>query len=146
MSGYYNRPDLTGQAIDSNGWLHTGDLGWLDASKHLHYCGRIKEQINRGGEKINPAEVEAAMSALPGIKLCKVIGIPDDFLGEEICACVILKNGVNLQTNESKTYLASRLAKYKIPKFIIYLNSFPTNSTGKIHRQKLIELILNELQ
>jgi fatty-acyl-CoA synthase len=97
----WNPADLTNQVIDSDGWLHTGDLGWLDNNNYLHYCERIKELINRGGEKINPAEVESAISEISGIKLCKVIGIPDDYCGEEIYACIILTKGTTLPKNES---------------------------------------------
>jgi len=145
MKGYYNRPDLTRQAIDDDGWLHTGDLGQLDHRGNLHYIGRLKEMINRGGEKIIPAEVENAINALAEINCCKVVGLPDPHYGEEVCACIVPKPGTNIAANEIKKLLKGTIADFKIPKYIIFLEHFPMNANGKVRMQELTEIALTVL-
>ena len=138
MTGYYNRPDLTARAIDRDGWLHTGDLGFLDSDGYLHYVGRIKEIINRGGEKIIPAEVEAALSHFPGIKECKVIGLPDPYYGEEVCVCLVpAREGENPDAGRVRAYLEPRLASFKLPRHIVILPALPINPSGKVRRSEL---------
>ncbi|MDR3755364.1 AMP-binding protein [Enterocloster sp.] len=146
MTGYYNRPDLTAQAIDRDGWLHTGDLGFLDSGGYLHYVGRIKELINRGGEKIIPAEVEAAVSHYPGVKECKVIGLPDPYYGEEVCACLVpARTGEPPDAEQIRAYLEPRLARFKLPRHIVTLPELPMNSSGKVRRGELRRLAAEAL-
>lgn len=146
MSGYYNRPDLTALAIDHEGWLHTGDLGFLDSGGYLHYVGRIREIINRGGEKIIPAEVEAVLTCYPGVRECKVIGVPDPYYGEEACACLVPADGGEAPDEPSlRRYLESYLARYKLPRYIITLPALPMNSSGKVKRNDLRLMALKAL-
>ncbi len=146
MTGYYNRPDLTAQAIDRDGWLHTGDLGFLDSGGYLHYVGRIKELINRGGEKIIPAEVEAALSHYPGVKECKVIGLPDPYYGEEVCACLVpARRGEPPDAEQIRAYLEPRLASFKLPRHIVTLPALPMNPSGKVRRGELRRLAAEAL-
>ena len=130
MTGYYKlAPDE--QAIDAEGWLHTGDLGTVDANGYLRLTGRIKELIIRDGENIFPAEVEAAISEHENIVDVKVLGVPHDFFGEEVCACLKLKSAA-LDENEMRTVLSAQLAKYKIPAHFLVYDEFPLLSSGKI--------------
>ena len=146
MTGYYNRPDLTAQAIDRDGWLHTGDLGFLDSGGYLHYVGRIKEIINRGGEKIIPAEVEAVLSRYPGVKECKVIGLPDPYYGEEVCACLVPAcEGENLDAGHVRAFLEPRLAHFKLPRHIVTLPALPINTSGKVRRGELRRMAAESL-
>lgn len=130
MTGYYKlAPDA--QAIDAEGWLHTGDLGSVDADGYLRLTGRIKELIIRGGENIFPAEVEAAISEHENIADVKVLGVPHDFFGEEVCACVRLKSAAFDET-EMRAALSAQLAKYKIPAHFLIYDEFPLLGSGKI--------------
>lgn len=131
MTGYYKLP-LQDQAIDREGWLHTGDMGYLDADGYLTLCGRYKDLIIRGGENIMPAEVESAITELEGVDSVKVIGVPNDFYGEEVAACVKLKPGVPLDEAAVKAGLMKRLARYKIPAYFVVYEDFPMLGSGKI--------------
>ena len=137
MSRYHNQPEQTKEAIDDEGWLHTGDLGWLDDDGYIHLEGRIKEMINRGGEKIIPAEIEAELLKLPGIGQAKVIGVPDDTLGEAVCACIIPEPGHELDENTIRSDLQKHLAKFMIPKYILFMHEFPRNANNKIQMPDL---------
>lgn len=145
MKGYYNRPDLTAQAIDPDGWLHTGDLGFLDTDGNLHYIGRKKELINRGGEKIIPSEVESALLQLPQVDCCKVIGIPDPLFGEAVCACIVQKPGSRLSTDDIRNALKDKLAAFQLPEKILFFDALPMNAAGKIQQNQLIELVQERL-
>ena len=99
MQGYYGRPDLTAETIDAEGWVHTGDLGILDENGNVTLAGRLKELIIRGGENISPSEIELALSRMPEAANSKVVGVPDDHYGEEVCACVIPAEGAALRSS-----------------------------------------------
>jgi fatty-acyl-CoA synthase len=131
MSGYYKVP-VEDQAIDREGWLHTGDLGRMNEDGYLCISGRLKDLIIRGGENIMPGEVEAAISELSMVDNVKVIGVPSDFYGEEVGACIILKEGHAFDEKAMKEALGKKLARYKIPSQYIVYDSFPTLGTGKI--------------
>ncbi len=146
MTGYYNRPDLTNQAVDSEGWLHTGDIGWLDEGGFLHYSGRIKEIINRGGEKILPSEVEEVLLQMACVKECKVLGVEDRYYGEEACACLVLRQPEAAVEETIRSYMVSRLAKYKLPKYILFFDTLPVNASGKVRRQELLALVQARLK
>ena len=131
MSGYYKVP-VEDQAIDRDGWLHTGDLGHMTADGYLCISGRLKDLIIRGGENIMPGEVESVISELPMVDNVKVIGVPSDFYGEEVGACLVLKEGCTFDEQAMKEAIEKKLARYKVPSRYIIYDSFPMLGTGKI--------------
>ena len=132
MQGYYKRPEETRKAVDPDGWLHTGDIGYMDEKGYLHVTGRLKEMIIRGGENISPAEIENCISELPEVNEVKVVGIPAKVLQEEIAACIIPKEGTVIEAEAVRAYVKSRLSDYKVPKYVLTFESFPTNASGKV--------------
>lgn len=132
MQGYYNMKEETENTIDSEGWLHTGDLGFLDCNGYLHVTGRIKEMIIRGGENISPLEIEHWIRKLECVEQVKVIGTQADVLQEEIVACIIPKQGMELNEEKIKSFIAENLANYKVPKYILIFDEFPLTSSGKV--------------
>lgn len=137
MQGYYNMQEETKSTIDTEGWLHTGDLGFLDFNGYLHVTGRIKEMIIRGGENISPLEIEHWIRKLNCVEQVKVIGVQAEVLQEEIAACIIPKQGMNLDEDEVKSFVAENLADYKVPKYILIFDEFPLTSSGKIQLGEL---------
>ncbi len=131
MTGYY-KIRIEDQSIDGQGWLHTGDLGYLREDGYLCFSGRLKELIIRGGENIMPSDVAAAVSTLPQIEDVKVVGVPSDFYGEEVCACIILKSGAAFDQEEAKRKLKEKVAAFKIPSYFIVYDEFPVLATGKV--------------
>ena len=131
MIGYYKVP-IDQQSIDEEGWLRTGDLGFMDEEGYLHLSGRLKELIIRGGENIMPGEVEAAISSLEEIDNVKVVGVPSDFFGEEVCACIKMKSGASFSEDAVRQQLSAKLAKFKIPHHFLVYEEFPMLGTGKI--------------
>lgn len=145
MAGYYGQPEETAKAIDADGWLHTGDLGYLDGAGNVHLTGRLKELIIRGGENISPAEVEAAANKSTEIQECKAVGIPDRHYGEEICLCVVLRAGAKLDEAELRARLTHQLAAFKIPKHIMFVEKLPKSPAGKVQSGKLVKLICSQI-
>lgn len=131
MQGYYKQPELTCQVLKADGWLHTGDLGIMDESGYITLAGRVKELIIRGGENISPSEIERVLLGMPQVRDCKVVGVPDDHYGEEICACVQLAQVTEGIREEIRQYLQERLAEYKVPRYILFWSELPRTSTGK---------------
>ncbi|MBO4898872.1 MAG: AMP-binding protein [Lachnospiraceae bacterium] len=131
MTGYYKVP-IEDQSIDDEGWLHTGDLGYMTEDGYVCLSGRLKELIIRGGENIMPGEVESAISACDIIDNVKVIGVPSDFFGEEVGACIKLKPGCVFDEDKMREELKVRLAKFKIPQYFLVYDAFPMLGTGKI--------------
>ena len=132
MQGVYKQPEQTAKAIDPDGWLHTGDLGELDENGYITLHGRIKELINRGGEKFSPVEVENEICSLEGVETCRVVPVPDQHYGEEACACVILAENGSVSEEEIRSHLREQVAAYKIPKYILFPDALPLNGTGKV--------------
>ena len=131
MGGYY-RIGLDDQAIDAEGWLHTGDRGLLDEEGYLRLLGRYKELILRGGENVMPGEIEYALTELDTVSNAKVIGVPSEFFGEEVCACVVCAPGKAFDEDTARAALSARLARYKVPSFFLVYEELPLLSTGKV--------------
>ncbi len=145
MIGYY-KVSLDKQSIDTEGWLHTGDLGFLNSEGYLVLSGRLKELIIRGGENIMPGEVEEAISQLDMIDNVKVIGIPSDFFGEEVAACVKVKAGEGFDEDKVKNELSKSLSKFKIPSRFFVYDDFPMLGTGKIDTVSLKADVLKKIE
>lgn len=144
MSGYYHNQEATNNAIDREGWLRTGDLVTINREGFIHIEGRIKDIIIRGGENISPAEIENVLKHYQGIFDAAVIAVPDELLGEEICAFIIPASGHMLSAEEVREYAALHLAKFKIPKYIKFVKEFPITSSGKIKKAVLREQVKDE--
>lgn len=143
MSAYLNNPQATAETI-KDGWLHTGDMGYMDDEGYMFVVGRQKEMINRGGENIYPREIEIAIEGNPKVAEVAVIGIPDKHLGERVKAFVVPKAGQDLTGDEIKEFLKDKLAKYKLPEFVEITNNIPRNPTGKIMKLELKKMEMNK--
>lgn len=141
MKGYYKMPLETDEVIDSTGWLHTGDLGFIDKEGYLYVKGRIKEIIIRGGENISPVEIEYYIKKLPSIKEVKVIGVEAEVLQEEIVACVVPKENCEVSKEEVQAIVSKYLTAYKVPKYVLVFDQLPTTSSGKIKLGKLKKIV-----
>ena len=139
MKGYYKMPEATAQAIDKDGWLHTGDLCTVDEDGYYKVVGRIKDMIIRGGENIYPKEIEECLYTCDKVSDVQVIGVPSEAYGEEVMACVILKEGEEMTEEEVKEFVGARMAKHKVPRYVRFVDSFPTNAAGKIQKFKIRE-------
>ena len=145
MKGYYKMPEATAKAIDSEGWLHTGDLACRTPEGNYRITGRLKDMIIRGGENIYPKEIEEFIYTHPKVSDVQVIGVPDEQYGEEIMACIILKEGETMTVEEMKEYVLSHMAKHKVPKYIDFVDAFPMNAAGKILKYKMREDAVEKL-
>jgi fatty-acyl-CoA synthase len=139
MKGYYNMPEETAACIDANGWLHSGDLGIMDAQGYYKVTGRLKDMIIRGGENVYPKEVEEYIHAMEGVSDVQVVGVPSQHYGEEVAAYIILKPGAALLETDVQDYLRGRIARHKIPKYIAFVDSYPMTASLKIQKFKLRE-------
>ncbi|MCR5346880.1 MAG: fatty acid--CoA ligase family protein [Fretibacterium sp.] len=144
MCSYYKLP-VEKQPFDKEGFLHTGDLGFLDEDGYLHFTGRAKELIIRGGENIMPNEVASAISAHENVVDAKVIGVPDETYGEAVSAAVVLKTGASFDENEMRDFLMSKLAKYKIPTYFFVYDRLPALANGKIDAVSLKKEIIDRI-
>jgi acyl-CoA synthetase (AMP-forming)/AMP-acid ligase II len=133
MSGYENNPEATAAAF-VNGWFRTGDQGIFDADGYLRITGRLKEMINRGGEKISPREVDEALLEHPAVAVAITFALPHDKLGEEVAAAVVLREGGTVTAQELRTFASGRLANFKVPRRIVFVPQIPTGPTGKPQR------------
>jgi fatty-acyl-CoA synthase len=140
MKGYYRMPEATAKAIDTDGWLHSGDLGVLDADGYLSITGRLKDMIIRGGENIYPREIEEYLFKLEGVADVQVVGVPSRKYGEEVGAFIKLKQGANVTEEDVKDFCRGRISRYKIPRHVGFVASYPMTASGKIQKYKLVEL------
>ncbi|MGB5949205.1 MAG: fatty acid--CoA ligase [Parvibaculum sp.] len=136
MKGYWNRPEATAEAV-KDGWFHSGDAGYFDADGYLYIHDRVKDMIVSGGENIYPAEVENALFGHPAVADVAVIGVPDERWGEAVKACVVLKPGMSVEPGEIIAFAKTRIASYKVPKSIDFIEALPRNPSGKILRREL---------
>jgi acyl-CoA synthetase (AMP-forming)/AMP-acid ligase II len=136
MKGYYNKPDGTAETIRNN-WLHTGDAAYRDADGYFFIYDRVKDMIVTGGENVYPAEVENAIFGHPDVADVAVIGVPDDKWGEAVKAIVVLKPGATGNSDSIITWARERVANYKVPKSVDFVQSIPRNPSGKILRREL---------
>ena len=139
MKGYYKMPQATADTIDAEGWLHSGDLACKDEDGNYRITGRLKDMIIRGGENIYPKEIEEFIYTHPQTKDVQVIGVPDKKYGEEIMACIILKEPGSVTVEEMTAYIKASMARHKVPKYIEFVDSFPMNAAGKILKYKMRE-------
>ena len=137
MKGYYKMPEATAQAIDRDGWLHTGDLAAVDENGYYRITGRLRDMIIRGGENIYPKEIEDFLYTNPKISDVQVVGVPSEQYGEEICACIILKEGETLTEDEVKAFVNKSMAKHKTPSYVLFMDTFPMTASGKIQKFRL---------
>jgi fatty-acyl-CoA synthase len=139
MKGYYKMPKETAQAIDKDGWLHTGDLALRRPDGNYKITGRLKDMIIRGGENIYPKELEDFIYTYPKVSDVQVVGVPDEKYGEEVYAYVIVKEGETMTTDELRDYMIKNIARHKVPRYIDLVTSFPMNAAGKILKYKMRE-------
>ncbi len=145
MKGYYKMPAATANAIDEHGWLHTGDLARRRPDGNFKITGRIKDMIIRGGENIYPKEIEDFIYTYDKVKDVQVVGVPDKQYGEEILACVVLKENVEATEEEIKQFVRDHMAKQKVPRYVRFVDGFPMNAAGKILKYKMVEEAIDYL-
>ena len=146
MKGYYKMPEETAKVIDADGWLHTGDLAVMDENGYCKITGRIKQMIIRGGENIYPREIEEFLYTHPKISDVQVYGVPDRKYGEQVMAAIVLKKGVEMTADEVRDFCRGKIANYKNPKYVKFVDSYPMTASGKIQKFKLREMAIRELQ
>ncbi len=146
MKGYYKNPTATAEAIDKDGWLHSGDLGLKDENGNYQITGRIKDMIIRGGENIYPREIEDYLYKMDGIKDIQVVGVASEKYGEEVGAFIILHDSVKMTEEDVKDFCRGQIARHKIPRYIFFVDNFPLTGSGKIQKFKLREMALEILK
>lgn len=145
MVGYYNMPDKTAETLDADGWLHTGDLAVMRPDGYINIAGRVKDMIIRGGENIYPAEIEAFLMRHPKIAEAQIVGLPDEFMGEEVCALLRLKPGETVSEDELRDHCKANIARHKVPKFFRFVEAFPLTASGKVQKFVLRDQLIKEL-
>jgi fatty-acyl-CoA synthase len=145
MLGYWEDPQRTTEAIDADGWMHTGDLGTIDQDGYGKIVGRLKELVIRGGENIAPAEIEEFLHRHPQVEMAQVVGVPDEKYGEELCACIKLKSGPRPPEAELREFCRGQIAHFKIPRYVRFVDVFPMTASGKVQKYLLAEQSAREL-
>jgi fatty-acyl-CoA synthase len=146
MKGYYRNPEATRAAITEDGWLHSGDLATMDENGYVKITGRAKDVIIRGGENIYPREVEEFLFTCPGISQVQVVGVPDVKYGEQVVAWIKLEDGASMTADDVQNFCAGKIANYKIPRYIKFVDSFPMTVTGKVQKFIMREICIEELK
>jgi len=145
MLRYWNDPEKTAEAIDGDGWMHSGDLATMDDDGYVNIVGRIKDMIIRGGENVYPREIEEFLYTHPDVADAQVIGVPDERYGEVIMAWVQLSAGAELTEDELKTFCKGKIAHFKIPHYVRFVSEFPMTVTGKVRKVEMRETSIAEL-
>ncbi|MBT8047896.1 MAG: AMP-binding protein, partial [Gammaproteobacteria bacterium] len=145
MRGYWGDPERTAETVDEDGWLHSGDLGIMDEQGYVQVVGRLKDMIIRGGENIYPREIEEFLFTHSKIQDAKVIGVPDEKYGEEVCAWIQLRDGAVLSEDEVRKFCKDHIAYFKVPRYIRLVDEFPMTVTGKVQKFKMREQMEKEL-
>ena len=140
MQGYWKNEEATAATVDADGWIHTGDVGWMDEEGYFYLSGRKKDMVIRGGENISPEEVENVLQSHPKVEEAAVIGVPDEEWGEVVKAIVVLKAGENATPDEISEYCREHLSSFKKPEFVEFIDELPRNSMGKVLKTALREL------
>ncbi|MEO8973114.1 MAG: AMP-binding protein [Ktedonobacteraceae bacterium] len=145
MQGYYNMPEKTAETIDSDGWLHSGDLATMDAHGYINIVGRLKEMVIRGGENVFPREVEEFLIRHPRIADVQVLGVPDTFFGEELLAVVVPQQGEQLTEAELREFCKGKISSQKIPRYFQFVSAYPMTASGKVQKFVLRKNAIQEL-
>jgi fatty-acyl-CoA synthase len=145
MLGYWDDAERTAEALDAAGWMHTGDLATLDAEGYCNIVGRIKDMVIRGGENVYPREIEEFLYRHPAVQDVQVVGVPDAKYGEELAAWIVLKPDASLGEDEVKAFCKGQIAHYKIPRYVRFVDDFPTTVTGKVQKFAIREAMIAEL-
>ena len=145
MEGYWNEEEKTAQAIDAEGWMHTGDLAVMDVDGYVNITGRIKDLIIRGGENISPREIEEFLYGHPDIIDVQVVGVPDEKFGEEVCAFIQARDGASVDTDAVREFCQGKIAHYKVPRYVLSIDDFPMTVTGKIQKYLLRDAAVEQL-
>jgi len=145
MLGYWGDPERTAEAVDAEGWMHTGDLATIDAEGYGNIVGRIKDMVIRGGENVYPREVEEYLYKHPKIEDVTVVGVPDSRFGEELCAWIRLKPGESVSEDEILAFCRGQIAHYKVPRYLRFVDEFPMTVTGKVQKFLIREAMIAEL-
>ena len=151
MQGYWGDPAKTAEAVDADGWMHTGDLATMDAEGYVNIVGRLKDMVIRGGENVYPREIEEFLYRHPAVQDVQVVGVPDVKYGEELCAWIKLRDGASATPDEIREFCRGQIAHYKIPRHIRFVDGFPMTITGKIQKfvmrqESIAELGLAEIK
>ncbi|WLR60571.1 AMP-binding protein [Guptibacillus hwajinpoensis] len=139
MRGYYNMPEATNQVIDEEGWLHTGDIAKMDSEGYVEITGRLKDMIIRGGENVYPREIEEFLYTHSSVQDVQVIGVPDEKYGEKVVACIQLKEKGSVNASDILLYCKGKIARYKVPAHVFFVDEYPMTASGKIQKYKLRE-------
>jgi fatty-acyl-CoA synthase len=145
MRGYWNEPERTADAIDQQRWMHTGDLATMDDQGYVRVVGRIKDMVIRGGENVYPREIEEFLYTHPQVADVQVIGVPDERYGEELMAWIVLRPGAECDEEEIREFCRGQIARYKVPRYVKFVDSFPMTVTGKVQKFKMRETAVEEL-
>jgi fatty-acyl-CoA synthase len=144
MLGYWQDEEATRAAIDDARWMHTGDLATMDVDGYVNIVGRIKDMIIRGGENVYPREIEEFLYTHPDIADVQVFGIPDERYGEEICAWIVRKSGSTLEEDGVRDFCRAAIARFKVPRYVRFVDEFPMTVTGKVQKFRMRELEIDE--
>jgi fatty-acyl-CoA synthase len=145
MLGYWDDAAKTAEAIDADGWMHTGDIGTIDEEGYGNIVGRIKDMVIRGGENIYPREIEEFLYRHPKVADVTVVGLPDERYGEELCAWIVLKPGQSATVEDIKHFCDNQIARYKVPRYVKFVDAFPMTVTGKVQKFRIRETMMEEL-
>jgi fatty-acyl-CoA synthase len=145
MIGYWNDKAKTDEAVDSDGWMHTGDLAVIDDAGYCNIVGRIKDMVIRGGENVYPREIEEYLFQHPKVEDVQVIGVPDPKFGEEICAWIKLRAGEAASEADILDFCRGQIAHYKVPRYVRFVDGFPMTVTGKIQKFEMRKAMIAEL-